>query len=108
MDETDDVVQGLEEKEFNDRTLNGLQSNLYQLQMKTNTLLPDFNLKRGEVKRYGQFPISGTPSMDIWEGMYLNGEKVAIKVVRAVHSDAKSLEVFYPLLFIPFYERRCV
>jgi hypothetical protein len=66
--------------------------------MQSGTLLPDFNLKRGEVKRLGLFPVSGTASMDIWEGQYLNGEKVAIKVVRAVHSDPKSLEVFYILL----------
>lgn len=52
------------------------------------------HLQRGEVRRLGQYPVSGTGSMDIWEGLYLNEEKVAIKILRAVHSTPKSLQVF--------------
>lgn len=81
-----------------DRTHNGLQSNLYQLQLKSGNLLPDFNLGRGEVQRIGKFPVSGSAAMDIWEGMYLGGEKVAVKVIRAVNSDEKSLRVSCCLL----------
>lgn len=33
--------------------------------------------------------------MDIWEGLYLNEEKVAIKILRAVHSTPKSLQVCF-------------
>jgi len=88
------MQNGLEESPSgSDRFNNGLQNNLYQLQLKSGELLPDFNLKRGEVRRIGNFPVSGSSAMDIWEGVYLGGEKVAVKVIRAVHSDQKSLRV---------------
>ncbi|KZP24577.1 kinase-like protein [Athelia psychrophila] len=72
----------------------GLQSNLYQVQKETKTLLPEFNLRRGEVSRIGEFPVSGSASMDIWEGTYLSREKVAVKVIRAVTADPRSLQRF--------------
>jgi len=77
----------------NDRIHNSLQSNLYHITLQSGELLPDFNLKRGEVQRIGHFPVGGSAAMDIWEGLYLQREKVAIKVIRAVNSDPKSLRV---------------
>ncbi|KAF5352122.1 hypothetical protein D9757_013277 [Collybiopsis confluens] len=77
-----------------DRTHNGIAANLYELQQHTQSLLPKLNLESGEVVRIGNFPVSGTAAMDIYEGMYLNREKVAIKVVRAVNSDENSKRRF--------------
>jgi hypothetical protein len=82
----------------------GLESNLYHMQHSSQSLLPNMNLKRGEVRRIGQYAVKGTGSADIWEGYYLNEEKVAIKILRAVHCDPQTLRVHYlsPLLEIEF------
>ncbi|KAJ7733797.1 kinase-like domain-containing protein [Mycena metata] len=76
---------------FRGRVHSGLSSNLYELQFQNHTLLADFNLRSGEVVRIGEFPVSGTGAMDIYEGLYLQREKVAIKVVRAINSSDISL-----------------
>ncbi|KIJ70260.1 hypothetical protein HYDPIDRAFT_23387 [Hydnomerulius pinastri MD-312] len=75
-------------------TTQGLGHNLYRLQKSSGKLLANMHLQRGEVRRIGQYPVSGTGSMDIWEGSYLNEEKVAIKILRAVHSSPKTLQRF--------------
>ncbi|KAF9246932.1 kinase-like domain-containing protein [Melanogaster broomeanus] len=72
----------------------GLGTNLYRIQKSTGKLLVNMDLRRGEVRRVGQYPVSGSGSMDIWEGSYLNEEKVAIKILRAIHSTPRSLERF--------------
>ncbi|KAJ7819223.1 TKL/TKL-ccin protein kinase [Mycena leptocephala] len=76
------------------RRHNGLCSNLYDVQLKSKELLPNLNLCSGEVVRIGQFPISGTGAMGIYEGIYLGREKVAIKIVPAVNSNENSLRRF--------------
>ncbi|KAG2118945.1 kinase-like domain-containing protein [Suillus discolor] len=72
----------------------GLESNLYHIQHSSQLLLPNMNLKRNEVKRIGQYAVKGTGSADIWEGLYLNEEKVAIKILRAVHCEPQTLRRF--------------
>ncbi|KAJ3790444.1 kinase-like domain-containing protein [Lentinula aff. detonsa] len=83
-----------ENKNAADRTYNGLAASLYELQQRTDNLLPNMNLQSGEVIREGNFPVSGTAAMDIYKGRYLNREDVAIKVVRAVNSNEASKRRF--------------
>ncbi|EGO01758.1 hypothetical protein SERLA73DRAFT_177238 [Serpula lacrymans var. lacrymans S7.3] len=73
----------------------GLEKNLYYLQKSSGSLLPHSHLERGEVRRSGLWPVDGSSSMyDIWEGFYLNEEKVAIKVIRAAQCSPKTLSRF--------------
>ncbi|KAL4076003.1 kinase-like domain-containing protein [Scleroderma yunnanense] len=72
----------------------GLEANLYELHKSSKTMLANMNLKSGEVRRIGKYPVSGTHTMDIWEGIYLNEEKVAIKIIRSVHAGPRSLQRF--------------
>lgn len=71
----------------------GLSENLYQYQSHFQQLLPDFHLRSGEVKLIGSTPVRGTPSMDIYEGLYLGREKVAIKAMRSIKFDEQSKRV---------------
>ncbi|KAG2156432.1 kinase-like domain-containing protein [Suillus clintonianus] len=72
----------------------GLESNLYNLLQTSRTLLPNMNLKRGEVRRTSNYAVNGTSRTDVWEGCYLNNEKVAIRVLRAVYVTPKTLKRF--------------
>ncbi|KAG2028269.1 hypothetical protein BDR03DRAFT_1030201, partial [Suillus americanus] len=49
----------------------GLESNLYNLLQSSRTLLPNMNLKRGEVRRTSHYAVNGTSRTDVWEGCYL-------------------------------------
>lgn len=72
----------------------GLESNLYNLLRSSRTLLPDMHLKRGEVRRTSDYAVYRTTWIGIWEGCYLNEEKVVIQVLRAVYATPKTLKRF--------------
>ncbi|OJA14098.1 hypothetical protein AZE42_10008 [Rhizopogon vesiculosus] len=72
----------------------GMESNLYHVQHSSLSLLPNMHLERGEVKRIGLYAVKGSGVADIWEGYYLNEEKVSIKVLRAVNCKPQTLVRF--------------
>ncbi|KAF5322677.1 hypothetical protein D9619_001133 [Psilocybe cf. subviscida] len=72
----------------------GLSANLYTLQSEFHELLPDFHLQSGEVQRVGEYPVRGTATMDVYEGLYLGKEKVAVKVLRSLKFDETSKRRF--------------
>jgi hypothetical protein len=85
-----------ENKQIAEAIQQGLSLNLYQLQKQSSELLPNRNLSSGEVKRIGEFPVAGTATMDIYEGLYLGKEKVSMKAIRAMKADEKSRHVSFP------------
>jgi hypothetical protein len=76
-----------------DRRYRGLQRNLYHLQLRTGSLLPNLELQPGIVRRVGRFAAGGSSETDIWEGMYLDEEKVAIKMIRPVAKSERNFQV---------------
>jgi hypothetical protein len=61
-----------------------LQAGLFKLSTCRGPLLPVAELAGGEVVRIGKYPVAGSSSFDIWEGLWLGNEKVALKVLRGV------------------------
>ncbi|KAF9534430.1 kinase-like domain-containing protein [Crepidotus variabilis] len=102
-DETNDLVRKMmtmfqqamgENKEVAERVHKGLSANLYQFQAQFKELPPDSYLKSGEVVKIGNVPTRGTHAMDIYEGLYLGQEKVAIKVIRSMNFNDQSKRRF--------------
>lgn len=79
--------------EMGDHRHAGLQINLYGVQQETGRLLPDYDLKAGEVRRMGSHPVSVTPMFEVWEGEYLGKEKVSMKAIRGVEVTPMARQV---------------
>lgn len=58
---------------------------LLQLQNITGQPLPNVEFSSGEVRRIGRDPIRGNSAFDIWEGLYLERDKCAIKAMRGLN-----------------------
>ncbi|KAF8525377.1 kinase-like domain-containing protein [Gautieria morchelliformis] len=71
-----------------------LQRGLYDMQKKSGELPPGTNLKAGEARRIGQYPVAGNAAFDIWEGVWLGREKVALKTVRGVYVSPETQKRF--------------
>ena len=79
--------------EVGDRRHVDLGHNLYGVQQKAQQLLPNYDLRAGEVRRIGSHPVGGSPAFDIWEGEYLGTEKCAIKVIRGIEVSPRTRDV---------------
>jgi len=84
-----------ENKKLAERAHTGISKNLWQLQSQSGELMPELHLKSGEVKRVSEQPIKWTNIVDIYEGLYLETEKVYIKALRVVDANEDSLRVGY-------------
>ena len=76
-----------------DKRHTDIQYNLYGIQTRSQQLLPNFELRAGEVRRMGTYPVGGSAAFDIWEGEYLGREKCAVKVIRSVDVNPDSMRV---------------
>jgi len=72
---------------------NRLQATLYELQTGSNELLPEIDLPGGEARRFGRHPIGGNGFFDIWKGLWLGRDEVAMKTLRSVRVEPKTREV---------------
>jgi hypothetical protein len=71
----------------------GLETNLNSIQNQTGSLLPDPNLKHGEVRKMNL--VTPGSVYDIYEGLYLGQQKVWIKQLRSVNAGPKTLDVSF-------------
>ncbi|KAF9550324.1 kinase-like protein [Agrocybe pediades] len=83
-----------ENKGTAEKVHDGISANLYQFQSEFHELLPDLHLRAGEVKKVNPSPVGGTATTDIYEGLYLGREKVAVKAIRSVKFDDQSKRRF--------------
>jgi len=82
--------EGSHDRVERDSADRGIEHNLWALQKSSGLLLANPELSHGETRRESDLPVSGSGTMDVYEGLYLNKEKVAIKVLRALHRSEDS------------------
>ncbi|KAG5643764.1 hypothetical protein DXG03_009643 [Asterophora parasitica] len=94
LDKVMNMLQDMlaENRQTAQRTHIGISKNLWQLQIKSGELMPKL-LKSGEVRRLNEQPIRWTSIIDVYEGIYLETEKVYIKALRVVDANEDSLRV---------------
>lgn len=75
-----------------------LARDLYNVTKKNKLMLPEDELKAGEVKRVGTHPVGGSAEFDLWEGLYLENEKCILKVIRAASISEGQRRVSVPYI----------
>lgn len=81
------MQEGISEYIKEDSRKYGLQKNLYRVLQESGELLPDLELRRGEVVRDSDQARSGTAKYDVFDGWYLSSEKVTIKEFRLFNQN---------------------
>ncbi|KZS97644.1 kinase-like protein [Sistotremastrum niveocremeum HHB9708] len=75
--------QALDQLGAGDARHTTLATGIYRLQQESGVLPPTTALKSNvHVRRIGRYPVGGGPKCDIWEGQWLENEKVALKALR--------------------------
>ncbi len=54
-----------------------IEEKLHNIKESTGILPPETILRGKEVRRLGQHPVAMGPQFDIWEGLYMEKEKVS-------------------------------
>jgi len=71
-----------------------LRLDLHKLLSRCHELLPDPNLRRGEVQFSRDRPVATSGGLDVYEGIYLGGEKVTIKMISRFPTSSNSTRRF--------------
>ena len=85
--------QRIPEYAIGDPRRDGLETNLYSIQNQTGSLLPEPNLKHGEVRKMDL--VKQDSVYDTYEGLYLGRQKVWMKQLRYVNAGPKTLDVSF-------------
>jgi len=99
-----EVIQGLLTKTLSDRSntdvqedspdYRGLERSLHAVQKGSGRLPPAVALEAKEGRRIGSHPIGGNAAFDIWEGVWLKREKVALKTIRSIDVSPGTIKRF--------------
>lgn len=70
-----------------------LQQSVYRISKHYGVLPPNLDLKSGEVRRIGLHAVGGNTVFDIYEGRWLDRDKVALKAIREARGSSEKWEV---------------
>lgn len=77
-----------------------LAEELLTVQESSGRMLPNLNLKFGEVEFASNFPVRHNGCFDMFEGRYLNGKKCLIKTLRSFPVSPETSQVLGPATLI--------
>ncbi|KAF8520465.1 kinase-like protein [Hysterangium stoloniferum] len=71
-----------------------LERSLHAVQRGSGRLPPAIALEAKEGRRVGSHPVGGNAAFDIWEGVWLKREKVALKTIRSIDVSPDTINRF--------------